>query len=147
MDYLEDVLVAIKPILTQYGFSKKNLNWIRETDFVVLVFNIQKSQYSRRVYLNIGISINAIAQEPVTVVYKCPIQVRLDHLIGEEALDFEINLDPVTRRSRFVKLLESNPYGFFTLTGTNPELLEFIKATGTLAVTLPTREYLVIPYR
>ena len=141
------MLVAIKPLLKQYGFKKKNLNWIRETDSTVFIFNIQKSQYSRKVYLNVGIAIKAIAQEPVTVVYKCPIQMRLDHLIGGEALNFEIPLDPVNRSHQFVRLLESNPYGFFTSAGSKADLIDFINTTGTRLVWLSASDYLGIPAR
>ena len=142
MDYLTGVTDTIKPILKEYGFTKERLNWKRENDRIILVFNIQKSLYSRKVYLNIGICVKALSEPLRSAIYNCQIQCRLDRLMDGNYLDFEGQVDESARRAAFARLLRDNPYGFFTMNGTNEELLAFIRDTGTLAVFGVARTYL-----
>ena len=142
VDYLSEVTDTIKPILREYGFTKERLNWRRENDRVILVFNIQKSLYSRKVYLETAICIKAISDASRPSIVDCQIRCRLDPLIDERFLDFEVQVDETARSAAFARLLQDNPYGFFTMNGTDEELLAFIRNTGTPMVFGVARTYL-----
>lgn len=143
MDYTEEIVYSIKPILKNYGFRKKGLNWFYENQSIVKIFNIQKSQFGRQIYLNIGIKIKAL--EP-NISYTFPgsqIGTRLDPLVNKEILDFENNVSLESRCTEIVRMLSSNPYGFFTLSGDNESIKKFIFETGSINnVFLSAKEYL-----
>jgi hypothetical protein len=142
MDYLDDVIKAIKPILKDYGFKKKDLNWFAEDENIIKIFNIQKSQYSKKVYLNIGILLKKIEEKSGYSIVDCHIRFGLDHLINRDFLDFEIDINSILRLEEFKNLISGNPYKFFTLTGTTDEIMEFIRESKTLVITKLAKEYL-----
>ncbi len=144
MDYLKEVIDAIKPILKKYGMKKTALNWYREDEKIIRIFNIQKSMYGKQIYLNIGIKIKEIEPNVSKSIIGSHITMRLDGLIDKKYLDFENNIASTERCSTFQDLLNSNPYNFFTLKGDNEELMKFIKDNNILAVFKIAKDYFQI---
>ncbi len=144
MDYTKEVVDSIKPILKDYGFKKKGLNWFWEDQDIIKIFNIQRSQFSRKIYLNIGIKIKTLEAALTYTFPGAHIGFRLDHLIKEKYLDFESGMDSNSRNLGFAKLINSNPYQFFTFTGNLENIKDFIRRTGTYSIVLKAKEYLKI---
>lgn len=143
MDYTKEIVDSIKPILNEYGFKKKGLNWFSENDNIVKIFNIQKSQFGKQIYLNIGIKIKALESKISNTFPGSQVGFSLDHLLSAGVLDFENNLDSKMRCEEMIKLLSNNPYGFFTLTGSIESIKKFIKDTGSITmVFLVAKNYL-----
>ena len=118
-----------------------------ENDNSVKIFNIQKSQYSQKIYLNIGIKIKALESKISYTFPGSQVGIRLDHLLSREILDFENNLGSKVRCEEIIKLLTSNPYSFFTLTGSIESIKRFIDDTGsTNMVFLSAKKYLRLGY-
>ena len=142
MDYLEDILLSIKPLLKEYGFKKKGYNWIKEQNECIKIFNIQKSQFGKQVYLNIGFIIKKVMKDDHILMYKCPIQIRLDELIGKKYLDFENDIISSERCEAFKALIKKNPYSFITMNGSREDLNKFVKDSNTQFVTGEAKKYL-----
>ncbi|MEQ9217110.1 MAG: DUF4304 domain-containing protein [Cyclobacteriaceae bacterium] len=143
-DYLDQTVIKIKPILKELGFKKNRLNWYYENDLIIKIFNIQKSYYSSKVYLNIGIYILELLNKPSYSFPGVHIGYRLDHLVSMEILDYENVLPQHIRDEEYLKLLRSNPYEFFTLSGSKPELIKFIKEIDLDSTSVKAKEYLNI---
>ena len=142
MDYLDDVVKAIKPILKNMGFIKKSLNWIKEYEEIIKIFNIQKSQYGHQVYINIGIIIKKFKNDTIIAHYKCDIRERLDDLIGKQNLDFENTISSNDRCEAFKILIESNPYNFFLFNGSKDDIKQFIKNLNNDCITKSAQDYI-----
>ena len=115
MDYTIEIINSINPILNEYGFKKKGLNWFSENDNIVKIFNIQKSQFGKQIYLNIGIKIKALESKISNTFPGSHVGFRLDHLLRKGILDFENDLDSEMRCKEIFKLISKNPYGFFVI--------------------------------
>jgi len=75
------------------GFEKHSGSWYRRTDEVILVLNLQKSQYSPSYYLNQGFWLRVLGDERFPKEEKCHIRVRLGSLLPHIAKDLEQLLD------------------------------------------------------
>lgn len=133
MDYLYEVIEAIKPVLKKYGFKKNRLNWISEKEECYKIFNIQKSIYGKNIYLNIGIQIKCLIKNESKLIYKCHIQKRIDDLIGKEYLDFENN-NEINRIDKFISLLENDPYNFFSMKGNKNDIIKFANSNNKMMI-------------
>lgn len=80
-----------KPILKKAGYKKKRLTWHKDHDELILVFNIQSSQWSDRYYLNLGIYLKKIGNESKPPEYRCHVRRRLESLIPDAKLKLEFN--------------------------------------------------------
>jgi hypothetical protein len=145
LDYIKEVVDSLKPILKKYGFRNKGLNWFYENEYIVKIFNIQKSLFGKQIYLNIGIKMKAL--EP-NISYTFPgsqVGIRLDNMVGKEVLDFENNISNEDRTEVITKVLKSNPYDFFTLTGENESIKKFtIESNSIHTLSLDAKKYLDI---
>ena len=130
MDYTKEVVEHIKPILKAFGFKKNGLNWFSENEKIIKIFNVQRSQFGKQIYINIGIKIKSIEPKATHNYPGSHLGFRLDHLVENGTLDFENNIDNKSRSAELAKVLNSNPYSFFTIKGTNEEMHKFIEETG-----------------
>lgn len=142
MDYIKELVEAIKPLLKKYGMKKTSLNWYREDEKIIRIFNIQKSIFGKQIYLNIGIKIKEIEPDISKSSIGSHISARLDHFIDKKYLDFENNITTSERNSVFINLINSNPYNFFTLKSDNEEILKFIIENDIHAVYKIAKDYL-----
>lgn len=131
-NYTSELAKNITPLLKSYGFNKRGLNWFTENVTIAKIFNIQKSQWGKQIYINIGIFIKILGSNTPYTHSKYHIQTRLDSLIEKNILDFENDIALTTRIDVFNKILIKNPYGFFTLQGSMDDVRKFINASNPL---------------
>lgn len=68
---------AIKPLMKDAGFKKTAFNWHRKIDSVVQVLNFQGSQWSKSLYINLGVYFLDIGDKEKPPEYDCHIRQRL----------------------------------------------------------------------
>lgn len=145
MDYTNELVNSIKPILKKYGFKNKGLNWFNEDETIIKVFNIQKSHFGKQIYLNIGIKIKALESKNSYTFPGSQIGTRLDNFVRREILDFENNISNEVRCDEIILMLNSNPFEFFTLTGEIESIKKFIIESKSInSVFLSAKKYLGI---
>lgn len=65
MNTKEELIMQLTPALKEKGYKKNRQTWNKAKDRLVIVFNIQNSQWDKAdYYLNLGISINALSGNP-----------------------------------------------------------------------------------
>jgi len=103
---------SIKPLLKQTGFKKSAFNWHRKLNNVVQVINIQGSQWSKAVYINLGVFFLEIEQKDKPKEYDCHIRQRLSGISPNlercnELLDLENPIDDAQRFHEIIHLIET----------------------------------------
>ena len=73
----------IAPKLRALGFSKKARTWRRAAGDSIQVVNVQKSPYGEQIYVNLGLYIRALGDEPSPPENRCHIQARLERVVPE----------------------------------------------------------------
>jgi DNA-directed RNA polymerase subunit H (RpoH/RPB5) len=128
MDYLTEMVEEIKPILKSYGYKKSALNWIKENDSnnTVQIFNIQKSQFGKQIYLNVGIIFKKSYKDKNYVIYKSKLQARLDGLLAKGILDFENDINKEIRFNEIKQLFIIDQYNFFKMNCNKEELVNYV---------------------
>ncbi len=95
------------------GMVKKSGSWYKAEGEVTRVVNLQKSQYGRRYYVNVGYWLQAIEEAKFPPSEQCHILIRLDSLIADrevevnELLDFASEIPAEERTQRLGDLLTS----------------------------------------
>lgn len=56
--------LALEDVLGPAGFTRKGDSWYRRSEEIVEVVNLQKSQWGAQFYLNYGIWLRALGEEP-----------------------------------------------------------------------------------
>ena len=141
-DYLSQFIGKMNTLLKEKSFIKKNLNWVKDDGEVYLIINIQKSQWSKKIYLNWGIFIKQLTKHVPSSFIGSHLGGRLDNLVDSKILDFENEIPIEKRFEELEKLIRSNPYGLFVIQGTKNELVNLIHNSGILEVVLVAQEYL-----
>lgn len=143
-DYLKPFSDKLYLLLKTKSFKKIRLNWIKETGNAYIVINIQKSYYSKKIYLNWGIYLKSLVEKPPTSIIGVHIGGRLDHLVDQNLLNFENKLPMEERLDMIEQLIRNNPYNLLTLDGTNNSIIKLIRDSGVLRISLKTKQYLKI---
>ena len=74
---------------------KHSGSWYRESEDVISVLNLQKSQYSLSYYVNVGFWIKALGEERFPKEHKCHVRVRLGDLVPDRTEEVTALLDLV----------------------------------------------------
>jgi hypothetical protein len=105
----EQLIDCFKPVFKQCGFKKMRTSWRKSTDDLILVLNIQGSQWDKEdYYINVGVYIKALGTEQNSPV-SCHIWSRIDErdkscsLICDEILEWFERHDSIQK----LKLLRS----------------------------------------
>ncbi len=108
------------------GASKKSGSWYRRSDETILVFNLQKSNYAVRYYVNVAVWLLAAGPADAPKPAQCHVQTRLERLVPSELeerltalLDLDSPIDDDTRREKLLALLGEH-------------LLPLVEASSTL---------------
>jgi hypothetical protein len=80
-----DLKRSIDQTFREAGFTKKSGSWYRIGSDVVLVINLQKSDFGNHYYLNCGINLKALSDDLLPRINACHIQIRIDDLIGGDS--------------------------------------------------------------
>ncbi|MDB0572943.1 DUF4304 domain-containing protein [Ralstonia solanacearum] len=78
------IKMALGAPLIEAGFKKKSDSWYFGNDEVVLLVNIQKSQYGDQYYVNCGISVRSLGGVEFPKEQNCHIRFRLTAIFPEE---------------------------------------------------------------
>jgi hypothetical protein len=140
--YLSQFIEKMNFLLKEKSFIKKNLNWVKDAGEVYLIINIQKSQWSKKIYLNWGIFIKQLIKHVPSSSIGSHLGGRLDYLVDSKILDFENEIPMEKRFEELEKLIKSNPYDLFGIQGTKNELVNLIHNSGILSVVILAQEYL-----
>jgi hypothetical protein len=99
----EKLIENLKINLKTHGFKKIRTTWHKTTDTLILVFNIQGSQWSTEdYYINLGIYLKSLGNESAPPEYRCHIRTRIDEnnnieLILQEANNWFIQHDSIDK--------------------------------------------------
>ena len=75
--------------LADRGFQKKGLVWCRRGDETLFSFELQKSQYGSRYYVNVGVFFLSLGSAEHVPPHRCHFYGRFGSWSASEALDFE----------------------------------------------------------
>lgn len=70
--------------LSEAGFKRKSNSWYWSNDEVVLLVNLQKSQYGAQYYVNCGVALKSIDNIEFPKEHHCHIRFRLTSVVSEE---------------------------------------------------------------
>lgn len=75
---------ALGAPLKEAGFKKKSDSWYWANDEVVLLVNLQKSQYGDQYYVNCGVAMKSLGAAEFPKEHHCHIRFRLTAVVSEE---------------------------------------------------------------
>lgn len=75
---------ALGAPLKEAGFKKKSDSWYLANDEVVLVVNIQKSQYGDQYYVNGGVALKSLGAAEFPKEHHCHIRFRIEDVVLDE---------------------------------------------------------------
>lgn len=75
---------ALGAPLKEAGFKKKSDSWYWSNDEVVLLVNLQKSQYGDQYYVNGGVALKSLGAAEFPKEHHCHIRFRLTAVVSEE---------------------------------------------------------------
>jgi hypothetical protein len=105
------VVRVIQESLTADGWRRSGESWYKNASENQLAINLQKSDYSRKYWLNLSIFLPPIPAKPAPY-YSAPIRMRADALPQAESfdvdalLDLELPLDESLREDRLKELMK-----------------------------------------
>lgn len=99
---MREIDILVKDILTSYGFVYKKTSWYRTTNDFIQILNFQKSHFSNKFYLNIGIDEIQGDRPTYKPEYQFPVRLRIDMLLSNkelmQSLDFEKDCQETDRQ-------------------------------------------------
>ena len=75
---IDPVRDVVATVLRAAGFAKKGDGWYRESDEVLEVFNVQRSQFGGQHYLNYALWLKALGEPVYPKEHQCHIRLRAD---------------------------------------------------------------------
>jgi Domain of unknown function (DUF4304) len=91
------ILAAISQEIEIMGFTRKSNNWTRASAEVSQVINLQKSNYGRQYYINLGFLPKEMAQDSTDYAHprheKCPVRLRIEDILPNPAQEIAETLD------------------------------------------------------
>ncbi|MBZ2190600.1 DUF4304 domain-containing protein [Alcanivorax sp. JB21] len=75
---------ALGAPLKEAGFKKKSDSWCWSDNEVVLLVNIQKSQYGGQYYVNGGVAVKTLGEAEFPKEHHCHIRFRLTAVVSDE---------------------------------------------------------------
>ncbi|MCO6177125.1 DUF4304 domain-containing protein [Ciceribacter sp. RN22] len=79
--------------LSATGFKKKSATWHRDYADVVLIVNLQKSQYSTKFYVNFGIYVKSLGGGGEIKEHLCHVRFRLPAIVSAHNEEVEAVFD------------------------------------------------------
>lgn len=76
----------LAPDMKSRGFRKSGATWHRDQGRIIQVLNIQKSQWSDRFYINVGVYLKDLGTEARPTEYRCHVRCRAEQLVASSEL-------------------------------------------------------------
>ncbi|MBQ6879889.1 MAG: DUF4304 domain-containing protein [Bacteroidales bacterium] len=106
---MRDIDKIVKDVLIHKGFVYKKSSWYRISDDLIQIINFQKSQFSNKYYLNIGIDEKEGQDYTFKAEYLFPIRLRVNMILSDkqliDALDFEKAYSEISRKEKLDNLI------------------------------------------
>lgn len=80
----EDLVKTLHAPLKTAGFKKRSLSWYLDGKDTIIVVTLQRSDWSKFYYINIGIWLKALGNELFPKHYKCPMDWRVERLFPKK---------------------------------------------------------------
>ncbi len=117
------------------GFKKKGDSWYRHSDGVILVTNLQKSNFGEQYYVNLAVWLTDVAEAQQPKEHHCHVRVRATSLDADNERrwnDEVFNLDYTDiadseRASAIRQFLDSTAIPFLMKMGSLPQLQTLYK--------------------
>jgi hypothetical protein len=131
---------ALGAPLIEAGFKRKSDSWYWRNDEVILLVNLQKSQYGDQYYVNCGVALKSLGAVEFPKEHHCHIRFRLTSVFSEEekkdiesVFDLENgSLSDQQRKDEISRLIRDIVLPIFEECSTRNGIAEIIKA-GRLA--------------
>lgn len=126
---------AVGAPLAAAGFKRKSNTWYLENEDVVILVNLQKSQYSRKYYVNCGISLKRLGGDPPKREHLCHVRFRLTAIAPDvdcrsigSVFDLEDEtLSDEERRDKITSLIRELALPFLERCSSDEGIVEAIK--------------------
>ncbi|WP_454744401.1 DUF4304 domain-containing protein [Ciceribacter selenitireducens] len=126
---------AVGAALAAAGFKRKSDTWRSENEHVVILVNLQKSQYSRQYYVNCGISLKRLGGDPPKREHLCHVRFRLTAIapdVDRRSIDSIFDLEDETladeeHRERITSLIRDLALPFLQECSSGEGIAEAIK--------------------
>jgi hypothetical protein len=105
------------------GYINKGQSWYLDGVDSIVVFNLQKSDFAEKYYVNIGVWLKQLGDESFPASHRCHISTRLDSL-------FKDRIELIDRACR---VDAENPYLEAFLELVRDEFLPFAAACGSMS--------------
>lgn len=106
---MRDIDKTVKDMLTPHGFVFKRNSWYRASDDLIQIINFQKSQFSNRFYMNLGIDVRTGQELIYKPEYLFSVRLRVDMIVSDklliDALDFEKECSEINRNEKMEALI------------------------------------------
>lgn len=83
-DYKSQILKGIDEVLVGHGFKRKKKTWHCAKDETILLVDLQKSDWGDEYYVNLGVLMRALSDNPQPKINECHISERLDNLSEQD---------------------------------------------------------------
>ena len=106
-----ELVKTIDDYLKPQGFIRKDKTWYKDTPEIVVMFTIDKSQYSQLYYASVHFLLKAISHEKYPKFWKSHSYLRAEKYMKEDPknyLDLENELDDETREIEIKHLLDNS---------------------------------------
>lgn len=123
----------ISHVLKPHGFQKKDSNWRRAGEGVVVLVNLQKSAWGEDWYINCGFWISMFGDNPSPLENKCHVRIRSASLPGvdtyrlEHVLSSQVLCSEEERRDCLKDHIENELLPFLVRASTLDGLLEMVR--------------------
>jgi hypothetical protein len=121
----DPVKIWFRAVAAGLGFSTKGSMAHRQSPDVIQVLDLQRSNYGKLYYINLGIALKSLGAKNVPREEQCHIRVRLDSVVGVGAdvarfLDLDQSMD-VNERIRSLQMAAGRP------------IRDFVEATASIS--------------
>lgn len=128
----------LAPDMKSRGFRKAGSTWHRDQDRIIQVMNIQKSQWSDRFYINVGIYLKDLGTEARPTEYRCHVRCRAEQLVSPAELpelhlllNFTEPVPPVERYAKLRAFVAKSVLAWLDANSTKEALADTLRTTGT----------------
>lgn len=122
------IVETFDAFMKAHNFVKSSGTWSRNSDDVITVVELQKSQYSARYYVNLALWLKPLGQNSNPKEQNCQIRTRLETVLDEEVgsistlFDLDAAIPEAQRFSRLDSLLAESLLPILTIVSSLDQL-------------------------
>jgi hypothetical protein len=150
-----ELTTIVDNALTRFEFHRHKRTWYRTNEDTHTLVDLQKSQWGGQYYVNLGVYIRSLGENPFPQEFQCHIRGRLTAISGldsqeiERALDLERSDFSPERRQAVVRPALETAVAFLDARSAIPQLRDLHARgqldAGGISVTKTARDFLEQP--